>query len=106
MRQATVHSKRRRVEVEMQPTPINPWSWSGKLGFDNLESVLAAADMTLANIVRLNVYTTYVDELFRHWASLVHRFGDSDGGWATSVVGVTRFAAPQLLVLLEVTAVD
>jgi enamine deaminase RidA (YjgF/YER057c/UK114 family) len=59
----------------MQPTPINPWSWSGKLGFDNLESVLAAADMTLANIVRLNVYTTYVDELFRHWASLVHRWG-------------------------------
>jgi enamine deaminase RidA (YjgF/YER057c/UK114 family) len=82
----------------MERKPINPWSWSIELGFDqaqlveghqrllvcsgqdavgadgnpqhpgdmaaqlelaldNLEAVLAAADMTLANIVRLNVYT-------------------------------------------------
>ena len=131
----------------MQRTPINPWSWSTKLGFDqaelieghrrqlvcsgqdavdadgnpqhpgdmaaqlelaldNLEAVLAGADMTLANVVRLNAYTTDVDELFRQWATVVDRFGGSDGGFATSVLGVTRLGAPQLLVLLEATAVD
>ena len=130
----------------MQRTPINPWTWSGNLGFDqaqliqghqrqlicsgqdavdadgnpqhpgdmaaqlelaldNLEAVLDAADMTLGDVVRLNVYTTDVDELFKHWAMLPGRFAGSDGGFATSVLGVTRLAAPQLLVLLEATAV-
>ena len=130
----------------MQRTPINPWSWSLKLGFDqaqlveghqrmlvcsgqdavdadgtpqhpgdmaaqlqlavdNLEAVLAGAGMTLADVVRLNVHTTDVDDLFKHWASLTGRFGNREGGFATSVLGVTRLAAPQLLVLLEATAV-
>jgi enamine deaminase RidA (YjgF/YER057c/UK114 family) len=132
----------------MKRRPINPWSWSIKLGFDqaelieghqrqlvcsgqdavdadgrpqhpgdmaaqlelavdNLEAVLAGADMTLANVVRLNVYTTDVDELFKHFTRLAARFGKSgDGRFATTVLGVTRLAAPQLLVLLEATAVD
>ena len=77
-----------------------------ELALDNLQAVLAAADMGLANIVRLNVYTTDVDELFKHWARLPDRFGNSDGRFVTSVLGVTRLAAPQLLVLLEATAID
>jgi enamine deaminase RidA (YjgF/YER057c/UK114 family) len=130
----------------MERSSINPWSWSGKLGFDqaqlveghrrqlvcsgqdavdadgnpqhpgdmaaqlgmamdNLEAVLTGADMSLADVVRLNVYTTDVDELFKHWPTLVTRFGHSGGGFATSVLGVTRLGAPQLLVLLEATAV-
>jgi enamine deaminase RidA (YjgF/YER057c/UK114 family) len=125
-------------------TPINPWSWSTKLGFDqaqlieghqrqlvvsgqdavdadgnpqhpgdmaaqlglaldNLETVLAAADMTLADVVRLNVYTTDVDELFKRFADAMGRFGDSR--YATSVLGVAQLPA-QLLVMLEATAVD
>jgi len=61
--------------------------------------------MTLANVVRINVYTTDVDERFKHWARLPGRLANSDGGFAT-MPGVTRLAAPQLLVLLEATAVD
>jgi enamine deaminase RidA (YjgF/YER057c/UK114 family) len=126
-------------------TPINPWSWSIQLGFDqaqlieghqrqlvcsgqdavdadgtpqhpgdmaaqlelaldNLEAVLAAADMTLANIVRLNVYSTDVDEYLKHFARVNDRFGSSR--YATTVLGVTQLPAPQLLVMLEATAVD
>ena len=129
----------------MQRTPINPWPWSIKLGFDqaelieghrrqlvcsgqdavdaegnvqhpgdmaaqlelaldNLETVLAAADMTLANVVRLNAYTTDVDELLKHFATVADRFADSR--FATTLLGVSQLAAPQLLVLLEATAVD
>jgi enamine deaminase RidA (YjgF/YER057c/UK114 family) len=128
----------------MKRTPINPWSWSPNLGFDqgqlieghqrqlvasgqdavdadgapqhpgdmaaqlelaldNLEAVLAGGDMKLADVVRLNVYTTDVDELFKHWARIPERVGDDR--FVTSVLGVTRLAAPQLLVLLEATAV-
>ena len=129
----------------MERTPINPWSWSIDIGFDqaqlieghrrelvcsgqdavdadgnpqhpgdmtaqlelaldNLEAVLAAADMTLANIVRLNVYTTDVDELLKHFARLKDRFGNAR--YATTLLGVAQLPAPQLLVMLEATAVD
>jgi enamine deaminase RidA (YjgF/YER057c/UK114 family) len=74
-----------------------------ELALDNLQAVLAGADMTLANIVRLTVYTTDMDELLEHWATLTHRF---DRRFATSLLGVTQLPAPQLLVMLEATAVD
>jgi enamine deaminase RidA (YjgF/YER057c/UK114 family) len=94
--------------VDADGNPEHPGDMAAQLGLalDNLEAVLAEADMTLANVIRLNAYATDVDELFKHWTSLTDRFGTSDGGFATSVLGVTRLAAPQLLVLLEATAVD
>jgi enamine deaminase RidA (YjgF/YER057c/UK114 family) len=94
--------------VDADGNPQHPGDLAAQLemSLDNLEAVLAGADMTLANVVRLNVYTTDVDELFKHWGRLPDRFGKSDGRFVTSVVGVTRLAAPPLLVLLEATAVD
>lgn len=94
--------------VDADGNPQHPGDMAAQLeaALDNLEAVLAAADMNLANIVRLNVYTTDVDQLFKHWTRLTDRFAHADGGWVTSVLGVTRLAAPPLLVLLEATAVD
>jgi enamine deaminase RidA (YjgF/YER057c/UK114 family) len=77
-----------------------------EMSLDNLEAVLGAADMTLANVVRLNVYTTDFDELVKHWGVLTDRFGTSPGRFVTTLLGVTRLFTPQLLVLLEATAVD
>jgi enamine deaminase RidA (YjgF/YER057c/UK114 family) len=77
-----------------------------ELALDNLELVLEGADMSVANIVRLNAYTTDVDELFRNWPNLVRRFENVGTRFVTSVLGVERLAAPQLAVLLEATAVD
>jgi enamine deaminase RidA (YjgF/YER057c/UK114 family) len=76
-----------------------------ELALDNLHAVVVAADMTLANIVRLNVYTTDFDELVKHWARLTDRFGNSGGRFVTSLLGVTRLFTPELLVMLEATAV-
>jgi enamine deaminase RidA (YjgF/YER057c/UK114 family) len=76
-----------------------------ELSLDNLEAVLSAADMSLADVVRLNVFTTDMDDLARNWMSLKARFGDAGGGFATSLLGVSRLFTPELLVLLEATAV-
>jgi len=74
-----------------------------ELAVDNLEAVLADADMTLANVVRLNVYATDFDALVTHWTRLTDRFaGDR---FVTSLLGVTRLFTPELLVMLEATAV-
>jgi enamine deaminase RidA (YjgF/YER057c/UK114 family) len=94
------------VDADGQPQHPGDMAAQLELALDNLEAVLAGGDMTLANVVRLNVHTTDVDELFKHWGSLKDRLGRVDGHFATSVLGVTRLAAPQLLVLLEATAVD
>ncbi|MBQ0964449.1 MULTISPECIES: RidA family protein [Streptomyces] len=76
------------------------------LAVDNVEAVLAAADMSLTNLVRLNVYTTDVDLLFQHYGVLAGRLGAAGVAPATTMLGVTRLAVPGQLVELEGTAVD
>ena len=75
------------------------------LSLDNLEAVLAEAGMSLANLVRLNVYTTDVDELFPHYGVLAARLGAAGVAPATTMLGVSRLAVPGQLVELEGTAV-
>jgi enamine deaminase RidA (YjgF/YER057c/UK114 family) len=94
--------------VDADGNPQHPGDMAAQLelALDNLEAVLAGAEMTLANVVRLNAYTTDFDELLKNWASLADRFGNFDARFASTLLGVTRLAAPQLLVILEATAVD
>lgn len=75
------------------------------LAVDNLEAVLTAAGMTLANLVRVNVYTTDVDALFPHYGVLAGRLGAAGIAPTTTMLGVTRLAVPGQLVELEGTAV-
>lgn len=75
------------------------------LSLDNLEAVLAEAGMSLANLVRLNVYTTDVDLLFPHYGVLASRLGVAGVAPTTTMLGVTRLAVPGQLVELEGTAV-
>ena len=75
------------------------------LSLANLEEVLGGAGMSLANLVRLNVYTTDVDALFPHYGVLAARLGAARVAPATTMLGVTRLAIPGQLVELEGTAV-
>jgi enamine deaminase RidA (YjgF/YER057c/UK114 family) len=75
------------------------------LSIDNLQAVLGEAGMSLANLVRLNVYTTDVDLLFQHYGVLAARLGAAAVAPTTTMLGVTRLAIPTLMVELEGTAV-
>ena len=129
----------------MQRTPVNPWDWSLKLGYnqaeiiegssrqlicagqtavdgegnpqhpndmrgqiglalDNLQAVLAGADMTLSNIIRLGVYATDVDEALKDFDLLGMRFGPIQCAPPMTLLGVTRLAIPGLLFEIEATA--
>lgn len=75
------------------------------LSLDNLEGVLGEAGMSLANLVRLNVYTTDVDLLFQHYGVLASRLGAAGVAPTTTMLGVSRLAIPGQTVELEGTAV-
>ena len=131
----------------MKRTPVNPWSWSLNVGYnqaelvegarrqlicagqtavdadgnpqhpddmrnqivlalDNLEAVLSAADMGLANITRLTIYTTDVDRAVQHFDVLGTRFGPVGAAPPMTLLGVTRLAIPSLLFEVEATAAD
>jgi enamine deaminase RidA (YjgF/YER057c/UK114 family) len=75
------------------------------LAIDNLEAVLRGAGMTLANVVRLNFYTTDVDGFMANAEVLGARLGAAGVAPAGTLLGVARLAFPELLIEIEATAV-
>ncbi|HRW03659.1 MAG TPA: RidA family protein [Caldilineaceae bacterium] len=73
--------------------------------FDNLETTLNEAGYTLANVVRLNYYTTDVDLLLENWGVLAGRLAAAGVQPSSTLLGVTRLAFPDWLLEIEATAV-
>lgn len=73
---------------------------------DNLETVLRQAGLGLANVVRLNYYTTDVDAWLESAGTWGNRLAEAGCRPASTLLGVTRLAFPDLLVEIEATAVD
>ncbi|NUT51999.1 MAG: RidA family protein [Saccharothrix sp.] len=93
------------TSADGQPLHAGDMAAQLALSLDNLEAVLGEAGMSLANLVRLSVYTTDVDLLFPHYGVLASRLGAAGVAPATTMLGVTRLAMPTLMVELEGTAV-
>jgi enamine deaminase RidA (YjgF/YER057c/UK114 family) len=73
---------------------------------DNLETVLREAGMTLANVVRLTYYVTDMDRYFAEGAQAVgERLAAAGIQPASTLLGITRLAFPDLLIEIEATAV-
>jgi len=71
--------------------------------FENLGSVLQAAGMNASNVVRVNYYTTDVDELVAVLGPLASAFFDGNLP-ASTLLGVARLAFPQLKIEIEAVA--
>jgi enamine deaminase RidA (YjgF/YER057c/UK114 family) len=76
------------------------------MAVDNLEAVLRDAGMGLANVVRLNIYTTDIDEFFANYGTMVARLAAAGVAPPGTLLGVARLAFPELMVEIEATAVD
>jgi enamine deaminase RidA (YjgF/YER057c/UK114 family) len=70
------------------------------LALDNLAEVLAAAGMTMDNVVRITAFTTDVDAFLQSGLG-----GEKRPMSAMTLIGVSRLAYPELLVELEAIAV-
>ena len=59
-----------------------------------------------SNVVRLNIYTTDVDQFFNSYGEMAGRLAAAGVAPPGTLLGVTRLAFPDLMVEIEATAVD
>ena len=71
--------------------------------FRNLETVLKAAGFNLANVVRLNYYTTDVDGFLRASDVVANCLSTSQP--PGTLLGISKLAFPGLMIEIEATAV-
>ena len=72
---------------------------------DNLEAVLVNAGLKLANVVRLNYYTTDVDAFLEAVPKVGVRLREAGCKPSSTLLGVTRLADPAWMIEIEATAV-
>ncbi|CAN5171068.1 RidA family protein [soil metagenome] len=75
------------------------------LSFDNLETVLKQAGYTLGNVVRLNFYTTSIEQFFAKYGQVIGRLKAAGCTPASTLTEVKALAFPELMVEIEATAV-
>ena len=74
--------------------------------FDNIDKVLASAEMDKSNIVQMTIFTTDVDALLGVWDVLMEHLPAAGNFPPESLIGVARLAFPDLMVEIEAVAVD
>ncbi len=93
------------VNADGEPQHAGDMAAQVALAMDNLEEVLEAAGMTLANVVRLNYYTTDVDLFLANKGEVGQRTAAAGIQPAGTLLGVTRLAFEGLMIEIEADAV-
>lgn len=76
-----------------------------ELSMNNIATVLGEAGLSLANVVRIRVFSTDVGATLGAWDAVVGPLNALDVRPASSLIGTTGLFAPDLMVEIEVTAV-
>jgi enamine deaminase RidA (YjgF/YER057c/UK114 family) len=71
---------------------------------DNLATVLESASFSLADVVKLTIYTTDVDAYLQSHGIVTERARHNGRSPAMTLIGVSRLAFPELLVEIEAIA--
>jgi enamine deaminase RidA (YjgF/YER057c/UK114 family) len=95
------------TSTDAEGRPAHPGDMRAQvaLALDNLETVLREAGLGLADVVRLNYYTTDVDAFLDAYDVVMQRLAGAGCRPASTLLGVARLAFPELLVEIEATAV-
>jgi enamine deaminase RidA (YjgF/YER057c/UK114 family) len=92
------------VDADGKPAYEGDLSSQLTRSLDNLETVLAGAGFGLADVVRLNYYTTDIDAFFESYDTVTSRLAEAGARASSTLLGITRLAQPELLVEIEATA--
>jgi enamine deaminase RidA (YjgF/YER057c/UK114 family) len=96
------------TSVDTDGNVLHAGDMAAQLGraFDNLETVLAEAGLSLANVVRLNYYVTDMRAYVEAAAVVGERLRGLAVKPAGTLLGVATLFHPDALVEIEATAVD
>jgi enamine deaminase RidA (YjgF/YER057c/UK114 family) len=95
------------TSVDADGTPMHAGDMPAQMNqaLDNLETVLAVAGLTLANVVRLNYYTTDVAAFIGAASTYGARLQAAGCPPASTLLGVASLFYPDILLEIEATAV-
>ena len=93
--------------VDADGNPLHAGDMRAQLGqtLDNIDTVLGQAGFELADIVRMDYYVTDVDAYFQFAEAIGGRLAEAGCRPASTLLGVSRLAYPEMVVEIEVTAV-
>ena len=92
------------MDAEGNPVHAGDMRAQIEMSLDNLETVLTQADYSLADVVRMNYYTTDVDAFFAEYMAGLARLTAAGCRPASTLLGVARLAFPELMIEIEATA--
>lgn len=94
------------TSVDANGAPLHPGDMAAQLrqAIANLETVLQAGGMNLADVVRLNYYTTDIDAFMQGAPAGLMRLMEAGCKPASTLLGVARLFHPSILVEIEATA--
>jgi len=95
------------TSVDAEGAPMHAGDMPAQINqaLSNLETVLRQAGLTLANVVRLNYYTTDVPAFLEAGADYGPRLQAAGCQPASTLLGVASLFHPDILVEIEATAV-
>jgi enamine deaminase RidA (YjgF/YER057c/UK114 family) len=95
------------TSVDANGTPMHAGDMAKQINqaFDNLETVLAKAQLTLANVVRLNYYVTDLPAFFAAGHVRNARLRAAGISPSGTLLGVAGLFHPDILIEIEATAV-
>lgn len=92
------------IDASGSPTGVGDMEAQVSAAMDNLATVLESAGFSLADVVKLTVYTTDVDAYLQSHSIVTGRSGNAGRIPAMTLIGVSRLAFPELLVEIEAIA--
>ncbi len=94
------------LSVDPGGEPLCVGDMQGQLSaaLDNLENLLKEAGFKMADIVRLNIYTTDIDLCLQNYGTVINRLKESNCLAACTLLGITRLAWPETMVEIEAIA--
>lgn len=95
------------ASVDDNGTPVHVGDMRKQIeqAFRNLETVLQASDFSLANVVRLNFYTTDMDAFFAAHDVIIDTLNKAGCQPPGTLLGISKLAFPGLMIEMEATAV-
>jgi enamine deaminase RidA (YjgF/YER057c/UK114 family) len=95
------------VSVDAEGNPVHARDMRAQItqALDNLDTVLGNAGFGMSDVVRLNFFTTDVDQTMEAWPLIKSRLAQAGCRQASTLLGVARLYHPDILIEIEATAV-